>query len=382
MPDIHAMLSASGAHRWLHCTPSAKLEAELPDKSSEAAEQGTAAHALAEYKLRKALGEKDLTRPESDWEDEAMRSHTDDYAEFVLERLVEVKARCADPLLLIEERLDFSHVVLEGFGTGDCVIVAEPTLEIIDFKYGTGVLVEAENNPQMRLYALGALATYENLYDISAVRMTIFQPRRNNVSTTEMDVQDLKAWGEEVVKPLAKLAFNGGGDFNAGSWCQFCKVGTTCKARAKQEMELISKYFEPEDTELTDTDIADILTRAPGFKKWLSAIETYALEAALSGEKTWPGFKLVAGRAVRKYTDEQAVAEVLQEAGWAENEIFTKKLLGITAMEKQVGKKKFTELLKDLIHTPAGKPALVPESDKRPPLEVKPVAEMFEIITD
>lgn len=212
MPDQHALLSASGAHRWLACPPSATLEAGLPESSSSAAEQGTAAHELAEWKLRRALHDAPTTKPVSSWHDAEMETLTDDYVAFVQERLRDVRQACADPQVLIEQRLDFSHVVPGGFGTGDCVIIAEPTLQIIDLKYGQGVMVEAEHNPQLMLYALGALHAFGDLYDIETVAVTIYQPRRSNVSTWTIPVTELETWAEQVVKPRAALAASGDGE--------------------------------------------------------------------------------------------------------------------------------------------------------------------------
>ena len=221
MPDHHALLSASGAHRWLNCPPSALVEAGLPGSTSDAAEQGTIAHALAEWKLRRALHLSPTMKPESTWIDSEMESHTDDYLAFIQERLREARKTCKDPGTLIEQRLNFSHLVPGGFGTGDCVIIAEPLLQIIDFKYGQGVLVGAEKNPQLALYAIGALHTFDALYEIAEVAVTIFQPRRSNVATWHISVAELKAWAEEIVRPTAKLAGKGEGSFAAGSWCRF-----------------------------------------------------------------------------------------------------------------------------------------------------------------
>lgn len=236
MPDQHAMLSASSAHRWLSCPPSAALEAELPESSSQAAEQGTAAHALAEWKLRRALHDAPTTRPVSEWIDTEMDALTDDYVAFIQERLRDVRESCADPTVLIEQRLDFSHVVPGGFGTGDCVIIAEPMLQIIDLKYGQGVLVEAEHNPHLMLYALGALNAFGSLYDIDEVAVTIYQPRRANISTWHVTVAELEAWAAEVVKPTAALAANGDGEFASGEWCRFCKLNPTCRTRAEANL--------------------------------------------------------------------------------------------------------------------------------------------------
>ena len=373
MPDQHALLSASGAHRWLACPPSATLEAGLPKSSSSAAEQGTAAHALAEWKLRRALHDAPTTKPVSSWHDEQMNALTDDYVAFVQERLRDVRQACADPQVLIEQRLDFSHVVPGGFGTGDCVIIAEPTLQIIDMKYGQGVLVEAESNSQLMLYALGALEAFGSLYDISEVAVTIFQPRRSNVSTWTIPVAELEAWAEQVVKPRAALAARGEGEFAPGEWCRFCKLAPTCRTRAEANLALAQYEFAP-PAELTDAEIAQVLTQLPDLKAWAADVETHALSLAVNQGKTWPGFKLVEGRSIRKDSDASAVAQAADAAGV---DVWDRKLKTITALEKQLGKKRFTTLLGDLVVKPAGKPTLVPESDKRPALEIQSAANEF-----
>lgn len=244
MPDQHALLSASGAHRWLACPPSATLEAGLPESSSSAAEQGTAAHFLAEWKLRLALHDAPSAKPVSSWHDAEMDTLTDHYVAFVQERLRGVRQACANPQVLIEQRMEFSHVVPDGFGTGDCAIIAEPTLQIIDLKYGQGVLVEAENNPQLMLYALGALNAFGSLYDISEVAVTIFQPRHSNISTWTIPVSKLEAWAEQVVKPRAALAARGNGEFASGEWCRFCKLAPTCRTRAGAHLALAQHEFD------------------------------------------------------------------------------------------------------------------------------------------
>lgn len=225
----HAILSASGAHRWMNCTPSARLEQEFDDNSGEAAAEGTAAHALSEHKLRKALKMRSK-KPVSPYDSDEMDNYTDGYVEFVLEVIEQAKKVCSDPLILIEQRLDFSKYVPEGFGTGDCLIIADGTLHIIDFKYGQGVLVSAEDNPQMKLYALGALDLFDGIYDIEMVSMTIYQPRRENVSTSTVSKENLYQWAEEVLKPKAELAFNGDGNYCPGEWCQFCRAAVKCRA--------------------------------------------------------------------------------------------------------------------------------------------------------
>lgn len=366
-PTDHALLSASGAHRWLNCPPSAVLESREPDSSSAAAEQGTAAHALAEWKLRRALHQAPTFKPESDWIDAEMENLTDDYASFVLEHVSIARETCGDPQVLIEQRLDFSDIVPGGFGTGDCVIIAEPKLQIIDLKYGQGVLVEAAHNPQLMLYGIGALHAFGDLYDIETVAVTIYQPRRGNVDTWETPVADLEAWAETEVKPKAELAAAGGGEFCPGSWCQFCRIAPTCRARAETNLALAQLEFAP-PAELSDSEIADVLTRIPQLKTWAADVEAYALSQAVNQGKQWAGFKLVAGRSIRKYADENAVAEAAEAAGYAD--IYEHRLITLTAMERLMGKTTFADVLGDLVVKPVGKPTLVPETDKRPALDI------------
>lgn len=369
----HAMLSASGAHRWLNCPPSAALEDEAEDTAGAAAEEGTAAHALAEHKLRRALKLRS-TRPTSPYEDDAMGDYTDAYVTYVLEKYEDAKKLSPDAEILIEQRLDFSHLVPGGFGTGDCVIVADGHLTVIDFKYGAGVLVDAWNNPQMQLYALGALAEFDLLYDIDTVEMVIYQPRRDNISEWSQPVSELTAWGENTVKPTAELAAVGKGEMKAGDWCGFCKIKSTCRARAKANLEIAQWEFA-EPVELDDTEIAEALELIPQAKKWMSDLEKYANSKAVDEGKQWPGFKLVAGRSIRKYTDPDAVAEAAEAAGY--NDIFDRKLIGITAMEKLMGKQTFNDVLGALVHKPEGKPTLVPESDRRPAVKSHSAADDF-----
>lgn len=373
-PSDHALLSASGAHRWLNCTPSARLESDEPESTSAAAEQGTAAHALAEHKLRRALKQRSK-RPVSTWIDDEMETLTDDYVAYVQEHISLARETCGDPQVLIEQRLDFSHVVPGGFGTGDCVIIAEPTLQIIDLKYGQGVLVEAERNPQLMLYALGALHTFGDLYDIERVAVTIYQPRRGNVDTWEISVTELEHWAEAEVKPKAELAAAGEGEFCPGSWCQFCKIAPTCRARAEANLALARLEFAP-PAELSDSEIADVLARIPQLKTWAADVEAYALSQAVNQGVVFEGFKLVAGRSIRKYTSETDVAAAAEAAGY--RDIWDRKLITLTAMEKLMGKPAFNEILGDLVTKPAGKPTLVPASDKRPPLDLVSAATDFQ----
>ena len=361
-PEKHAKLSASSAHRWMNCNPSANLEREFADKTSEAAAEGSAAHALCEHKLRKALKMRSV-RPVSKYDSDEMEMYTDSYVEFVLEQIEVAKQHCTDPFVLIEQRLDFSCYVPDGFGTGDCLIVADKLLHIIDFKYGLGVLVDAAENPQMMLYALGALQLFDALYDIDTISMSIFQPRRENVSTWTITVAELKEWAEKILRPKAELAFKGEGEFNPGPWCTFCKAAVKCRARAEEKLAL-AQYEFAKPPLLTDEEIEDILSRLDDLTKWANEIAAYAQDAAINHGKQWNVFKLVEGRSVRKYSDEAAVVAAATAAGY--RDIYKKSLISITEMEKLMGKKTFTEVLGGLVIKPQGKPTLVPASDKRP----------------
>lgn len=365
MPDIHSPLSPSSAFRWIKCTPSAKLNAALPDSTSEYALQGTAAHTLCEYKLQKLLG-KDAKDPTENltYFDAEMADCTDSYQQYVSERIEKAKQFCKDPIVLVEQKLDFSKWVPQGFGTGDCVIVADNVLTVIDFKYGVGVLVEAEQNPQMMCYALGALALFDSIYDIENVVMTIFQPRRDNISTYELSKKELLQWADEILSPAAQLAAKGKGEFKAGKHCKFCKVKATCRKRAEYNLELARYDFEM-PANLEDTEIEVILSKADELAAWCSDIKEYAFQQALNG-KQWNGWKLVKGRSVRKYINEDAVAETVKNAGY---DPYEHKVLGITAMTRMLGKAKFENLLSSFIEKPTGKPALVPKSDKRPSID-------------
>lgn len=375
----HAVLSASGSHRWLNCTPSARLELEFENTGSEAAREGTAAHALCEHKLKRALHMRSR-RPVSDYDSDEMEECTDAYAEFVMEQYETAKQVCDDPVVLIEQRLDFSCYVPDGFGTGDCLIISDDRLHIIDFKYGMGVLVEAEDNPQMKLYALGALAVYDALYDIREVSMTIFQPRRENVSTWTVSVEDLKAWAENELKPRAKAAYDGEGEYLPGEWCTFCRAAVRCRVRAEEKLKLAQTEFRMPPL-LTDTEIEEILAVLPDLTKWANEITAYALDAALNHGKEWNGFKVVEGRSVRKYRDEAAVAEAAKEAGY--KDIYRQSLIPLTEMQRLMGKDRFEAILGGLITKAPGKPTLVPKSDRRPAMNVSnAINEFYEIKED
>ena len=358
----HAFLSASASHRWLNCPPSAKLCESIPDQSSPYAQEGTDCHELCAYLVEKALGHdvRDPTEGLSFYNAE-MQNCAEEYCEYVLQQLEAAKQYCPDPMIFIEQRLDFSHWVENGFGTGDCVILADKVLQIIDYKHGLGVLVEAENNSQMMCYALGALEAFGDLYDIDQVTMTIFQPRRDNISTWSISKSDLLNWADTVLSPTAKLAYEGKGEFKAGDHCQFCKVKATCRKRAEYNLELAQYDFVMPDT-LDELEIASILSKVDQLIAWGNDIKDYALTKAQSGTH-FEGWKVVEGRSNRKYTDEATVATAVKNAGY---DPYEQKLIGITAMSTLLGKTQFEELLGGLIYKPPGKPALVPESDKRP----------------
>ena len=357
----HALLSASGAHKWLHCSPSARLEQTYADRESEAAAEGTAAHALAEYKLKTALNQQ-AERPKSQYETDEMNACADDYVAFVLESIAQIKLLCCDPIVLIEQHLDFSCYVPDGFGTGDAMIVGDAVLHIIDFKYGRGVLVDAAENPQMMLYALGALQQFGNLYNMSQARMTIFQPRRENVSTWSIPISELLTWADSILKPRAVLAYDGRGDFCSGDWCTFCKAAVKCRVRAESKLSL-AKYEFALPPLLTDEEIEDILLRVDDLNRWANDVIGYATDAAVNHGKAWRGFKLVEGRSMRRFLDEEAVAQAAQAAGYPD--IYRQSMIPLTDMERLMGKEQFGAILGRFVIKPPGKPTLVPASDRR-----------------
>ena len=358
----HALLSASSSHRWLNCPPSARLCESYEDKGSDYAAEGTDAHSLCEFKLKTALGMEAQDPTENlSYYSEEMEDCANDYAAYVLELVEVAKKSSSDPVILIEQRLDYSRFVESGFGTGDCVIVADGTLTIVDYKHGRGILVEADNNPQMMLYALGALEIFDGIYDIETVCMTIYQPRRSSVSTFTLSKEDLYQWAEDTLTPAAELAYAGNGNYQCGEWCQFCKAKHDCRERAEYNLELAKFDFHLPPL-LTDEDVEEILGRIDGMVSWANDIKEYALQAAVSG-KEWHGWKLVEGRSNRKYTDETVVAEAVTAAGF---DPYERKVMGVTSMTSLLGKKRFEEVLGGYIEKPQGKPTLVPESDKRP----------------
>lgn len=374
MPDVHALLSASSAYRWKNCPGSVSLCRGVPDKGSSYAEEGTLAHSLAELMINYNLNR--MTKVEfnrrlneiknNPFYCQEMQDYIKDYTEHIWELMNEAKAVCKDAELLTEQRLDFSTWVPDGFGTGDVVIVYDKVIHICDLKYGKGVGVSAEQNPQLMLYGLGALSTYDMLYDIETVKLTIIQPRLDNISTYEISAADLLKWGEEEIKPAAEEAMTENAKCVAGDWCRFCKVKATCRARKEAMTELARMEFKDARL-LEDSEIGEVLRLADQLTAWAGDVKEYAQEEAEKGKK-WDGWKLVEGRSNRKYSDEAKVVEALTAAGYNEALLFEKKLYGITAMEKIIGKKPLAEYCGSLIIKPPGKPVLVPESDKRPEL--------------
>jgi hypothetical protein len=369
----HSSQSASGAYRWMACPPSAQLEQQFPNETSIYADEGTAAHDLAEHKLKKAL-KLQSKKPNSKYHSEEMDEMTDTYVEYCLGLIEKEKEGCKDVQVLIEQKLDFSDYVPNGFGTGDLVVVGNETLHVVDLKYGKGVMVSAERNPQMMLYALGALSIFEMLYEIKKVSMTIAQPRLDNFSTYEMTVDELLTWAREELRPKALLASRGEGEFCPGEHCRFCRARNQCRARTQKNLELLKHDFK-EPALLTDDEISEIIGVADELSKWAADIYTYATALAINEGKQWAGFKLVEGRSRRKYSDEEVVAQKAKAAGYVD--VFKQSLISITEMEKLMGKKVFKEVLGDLIERPPGKLSLVPETDKRNSID--PISSEFEV---
>ncbi|WP_278833501.1 DUF2800 domain-containing protein [Porphyromonas cangingivalis] len=357
----HALLSPSSSHRWLACTPSARLEDRYENATSEAAEEGTTAHEACEHLLRGTMTVEDLYDDPKYTSD--MVSHAEEYAAYIKE-IANGISTGAD--IYVESKIDLTAYVPDCFGHADAAVVGNGILHVIDYKYGKGVRVEAKDNSQMRLYALGVLRWAEMIYDdLEAIRMTIYQPRISNISTTEVSRDELLRWAEETLKPLAQKAYAGEGDLNEGSHCRFCKHFSLCKAQLSA-FEEITEHEGADPSTLTKEEIESILSRCDDSIKWLESVYEYAQAKAVSGEMKYSGFKVVEGRSVRKFTDYEKVADKLRSEGYNDDQIYTKKPLGLGDMEKLLkGKKRFEELLGQLVEKPLGKPTLVPESDKR-----------------
>ena len=377
----HALLSPSASHRWLHCTAAPRLEEDIKDEGSDYAAEGTLAHAYCAMKLKEFLGlptdgeKEEIAALQEKYGTGEMSEYTDTYATIVLEKFNAARAITPDAQLLVETRLDFSDYVPEAFGTADAIIIADGTMEIIDFKYGKGVKVSAVENPQMMIYALGAYARFAFEYRIDNLRATIVQPRIDNLSEYEITVEELTAWASNVLTPAAEKAYKGEGPQTPGSWCQFCKVKNRCRALADKCKEVVAvdpKLITPEEL------AKDVLPMVPIVKTWISGVEDFALAQALSGVQL-PGWKIVEGRSVRKITDTDSVADALTKSGYTQSDIYKPvEMRTITELEKLVGKKQFAALCGEWVNKPQGKPTLAPESDKRKAID--PAADDFKDI--
>lgn len=357
----HSVYPPSSAKRYMNCTPALKLEQQFEDEQSPYAEEGSAGHALAEHLIKKHL-KKRSKRPVSDYYTDELVEAVDEYVEYCIGQIEAAKQECSDPVFEVERRTDISRHIEGCFGTSDMVIVTDHKIHVIDLKLGKGVMVDAEHNEQLMIYGLGILDFYEILYDIETVALTIVQPRLEHLSTWEISVEDLKKWAKEELEPKARMALAGEGEFRAGDHCRFCKARFTCRARAEEYLKLARMEFA-EPALLSDDEIAEVLLKADTLKKWAEEIYAYAQNEAVVNHRQWPGFKLVLGKSNRKYTDENEAAEAAKKAGYTD--IYKTSLIGITDMEKLMGKKKFSEILGSLVYKPEGKVTLVPESDKR-----------------
>lgn len=374
----HALLSPSASHRWLHCTAAPRLEEGIKDEGSDYAAEGTLAHAYCAMKLKEFLGlptdgeKEEIAALQEKYGTGEMSEYTDTYATIVLEKFNAARAVTPDAQLLVETRLDFSDYVPDAFGTADAIIIADGTMEIIDFKYGKGVKVSAVENPQMLIYALGAYARFAFEYRIDNLRATIVQPRIDNLSEYEITVEELTSWASNVLTPAAEKAYKGEGPQTPGSWCQFCKVKNQCRAlsdKCKAAVAVDPKLITPEEL------AKDVLPMVPIVKTWISGVEEFALAQALSGVQL-PGWKIVEGRSIRKITDTYSVADALTKSGYTQSDIYKPvEMRTITELEKLVGKKQFAALCGEWVNKPQGKPTLAPESDKRKAID--PAADDF-----
>ena len=416
MPDVHALLSASSSKQWLHCPPSVRLQEGFPNESSVYAEEGTFAHEVCEYKVRKYLHER-VKRPQSEeFYTEEIDQITDVYAEFVISIIEQMKRNGIEPLVLVEERVDYSHIAPSGFGTADMLIIGKDEngkglLHICDFKTGQGVYVDADHNSQMMLYALGGLAAYGYIYEIEIVRMSIIQPRLDNISTFECSREELEAWGESI-KPIAKLAFEGKGEQHPGDWCRFCRAKPVCRACADEALALCREEFldldagafsEGNETEKSDltapyqaetdtpvfkqpgliplTELAAILPTLNRISSWIESVFAYVSAEAINHAVPVPGYKVVEGRSKRIFTDPKAVVDVAVQNGYTD--LYKQQLISLTEFEKMMGKKRFAELLGEFVAKPPGKLALVPENDPRPPVDLGSAPDQeFAVLTE
>lgn len=389
-PELHALLSASSSHRWLNCPPSVRLSEQFPQTTSTYAEAGRVAHAIAELKARKYFQEPMSARTfntrlkklkEDPHYDKGMDEATDAYLDHLKNLAMSYGA--IQPFVALETRVDYSDWAPEGFGTADCIIIGADRLCVCDYKNGAGVPVEAEHNSQMMLYALGALKVYAPIYGstIQKIYLAIIQPNAGGVKEWECDRADLEEWGRTVVKPTAALAYAGDGEFCSGDWCRFCPAGAQCSARARKMLELepvkgaVPETLDhgPEDKLLTDAEIGDVLTRGRELAAWIKDLEDYALSAVLAGREI-SGYKAVEGRGSREWADVDTAFSALQQRGVAEALLWERKPATVAGLEKVMGKKAFADTAADLVIKKPGKPALVPESDKRPAYNVAAMA--------
>lgn len=381
----HALLSASSAHKWLWCTPSARLEDELPDSTSDAAKEGTLAHSICELKLAKLFTDQNMTtrtyngRMEKLKKDTLyqmeMERYTDEYVDYIKELAFSMPS---PPFVAIEKKLDYGAWAPEGFGTGDCIMLQGNTMHIIDFKYGKGVPVFAEGNSQLALYALGALDEFGFLYPIEKIVLHIIQPRLHSFTKWETSTKEITAWGEAVVKPKAQLAFDGKGEFVEGKYCDscFCKLSGTCRKRAENNLALMDQAMDPitgktvDPPTLSNEEVGAILKKAQFLKKWAEKLEKYARDTLVSGGEI-PGWKLIEGRSNRAFSSEAEVVQALTESGFEEALLYERKLLPLTAIEKIVDKETWNNVVGAYIVKPEGAPTLAPADDKRPELKLK-----------
>lgn len=372
MPEekSHAVLSASSSHKWLVCTPSARLEEQFPNKTSEYMEEGTLAHEIAEFKVRsyflEAISKSAYTRrlnklKEKQYFSQEMLIHTDTYLEYIKGESLKTSSK---PFIALEQKVDFSQYVPEGFGTADCIMISGNDLHIIDFKYGKGVKVDATENPQMKLYALGVLSQYGMLYDIKQIRMTIVQPRLDSISEFSMPKDALIEWGANVVKPQAEKAFMGIGDFVQGDHCRFCRAKGACEFRAKENMKIVEEIQEKYNGIISDKEVGEMLSKTDGIEQWLQDLKEYALQQILKGKEV-PGWKAVEGKSNRKLVDIDKAFEILEANGYKSEILYEKKPLILTQLEKTIGKANVAKAIGDYIEKPKGAPTLVKSTDKR-----------------
>lgn len=374
MPSVHARFSPSAANRRIHCPPSLLLEEQFEEGESVYAAEGTAGHSLAEHLVRKYLKLR-TKRPTSEYYTDELVSAVDEYVSFVIAEIEEARRVCKQPIILVEQRVDASEYVDNCFGTADMVIITDKMAHIIDLKLGKGVEVHAEENPQLMIYGLGVLHMAEALYDIETVRMTIFQPRLFNSSTWDVSPDYLKRWGDEVLRPAGAKALIGAGEFEAGTWCRFCRARNQCRARAAHFLEMAQMEFR-QPALLSDEEIAEIISKADELSKWAADVYAFAQDQAINHDKHWPGYKVVEGRSNRKFTSDEEVIEAALQAGY--KDIFKRSLIGITEMERLMGKENFNTILGRLVYKPKGKLTLVPDTDKREAISTSSAAADFE----